>query len=116
MGVLVRDGKGRMQDGANAYRIPGHPDLRVEPFYDDPDDPYDGKHARAHLYMWAVVDERFTKGLDKYRRWYVIGYPTLAEVRRWVVAGGPDIWNPANRIDDVKWKPLPPDLIGDLDA
>lgn len=110
MGVLVRDGKGRMTDGATCYRIPGYPDLRVEPFYDDPQDEYDGKRRRSHLCWWTVIDERFSFGLDRYRRWYVILFPTLAEIREWVEAGGPALWEPDRRQEDVHFSPIPPGM------
>lgn len=83
-----------------SYQIYGFDHLIVEANFDDPD------HGRPTQYGWSVLDTRYTV-LNKYRRHYVIYLDTLAEVRSWIRAGGPILWDPEKRKTDRDWKPIP---------
>lgn len=88
--MLRPDGRGPLEGGALAYRIPGFPQLRVEPVYDDPEIVVEGIYPVAHLVGWVVRDTRFVYGLDRQRRDHVYFADRLAGIRDWVRAGGPE--------------------------
>lgn len=88
-------------DFVQQYGIHGFDHLIIQGRYDE------NSTSLARLTGWMVVDTRFHQGLDKWARWLVISFDTLAEVREWVRSGGPEIWNPEHRKTDRSWRPLP---------
>lgn len=66
--------------------------------------------GQARPYGWEVVDSRFTPGMDRWRRAHVIFRRGLDEVREWVQAGGPALWDPEKRKTDRDWEPIPEGL------
>lgn len=93
-------------DFVQRYGIPGFPHLVVEGCYSSSD-----SDRVASLYGWSVHDSRFTPGLDRWGRNTVIFRYTLGEVREWVLAGGPGLWDPDRRKTDKKWEPVPDALV-----
>ena len=88
-------------DYVSRYLIHGFDHLIVLGTYDE----HGPKNAR--LNGWVVGDERFTPGLDRWQRWQVISFDRLEDVRNWVEAGGPDLWDPEKRKIDKAWRPIP---------
>lgn len=92
------------RDHVRRYGIYGHRHLVAEGAY------CEDVRGGVELYGWEVRDLRFRTALDQYDRGHVILLETLSEVRDWVRAGGPELWNPERRKADRKWRPVPPDM------
>lgn len=97
--VLVRL---ESRDFVSRWGIPGHDHLVVESLHDEPS-------GRRHA--WMVRDCRFSDGMDRWNRSMVIIRGALDEVRDWVRAGGPALWDPERRKEDKRWQPVPDALI-----
>lgn len=87
-------------DFRQRYGIHGSDHLIVEGAYS-----HEGGPAKLH--GWYIRDTRFTEGMDKWARWLVISLTSLGEVRDWVRAGGPALWDPERRKADKNWRPIP---------
>jgi hypothetical protein len=96
--VLSRlEPRGRVQ----RYGVTGFDHLVVEAQYSDED------YRKPQLQDWVVIDTRFDQAFDKWSRWFVWLGPALSDVRNWVRAGGPSLWDPEKRKADKDWWPAP---------
>lgn len=84
-------------DFVSRWGVHGCDHLYVEGSYDE----------TGKLYGWTILDKRFTPGLDRWNRAFVLFVDSLQEVRDWVHAGGPALWDPERRKVDKKWRPVP---------
>lgn len=82
------------------YRVHGHDHIVVKAYYSDPED------GKPEFGSWMVLDTRYS-ALDKYRRGIIFSSTYLSDIRSWVKAGGPSLWDPEKRKVDENWKPVP---------